>query len=455
MSKRIHRPTLVVTAALWIGAAIVFVIFNNAFGGPQIGFANPYRVSAFVADSQTLLTKALVLERGVQVGYVSSVSLTGSRARFTIAIDRRYAPVYQNAVVSIGHRTLFGEPYVSLSPGEPAAGALPDNATLRAGAVVPVVNVDQALEVLNAPARHHLISLARTAAQVNQDPLAAQLLNGTLGGLANTLAQLRRLSDQLGGQQSNITRFVSNGRVVFDALASREQAIATLVHGARMALGGLTANDLALRAGLRQVPLVLRSTRSTLAAVMPLLQDAGPVVAEVTRAAPGLDQTLADLPPVARSADTLLAALPTFRRAAVPVLHLLLDVSNALGPAVSALQPALQDLIPVIRYLAPYKREVVGFAMNTGAEAHPYNSSTGTTGSHPTPAWDFANGIHKYGTLAGLTWPRFQVVVQSATAADKPDPGVSNNPYPPPNAPAAPYVPGDYHRLGPYPLPSH
>jgi virulence factor Mce-like protein len=452
MTKRIHKPTLIVTIALWLGAAIAFVIFNNAFGGPEIGPSNPYRVSAFAADSQNLLTKGLVLERGVRVGVVDNVSLSGNRARFTIAVDRRYAPIYRDATVSIGHRTLFGEAYVNLFPGTPARGALPDNATLPARAVVPVVNVDQALEVLDAQARHHLISLARTATEVNQDPMAAPLLNGTLGGFAATLAQLRRMSDLLGDQQSNIAQFVSNGRVVLDVLASREQAIATLIHGARTSLEGLTADDAALRGGLAQSPPLLASTRTTLAAALPLLHDARPVVVDVTHAAPALTAAFTNLSPVARSSDAVLAGLPGFRAAAVPVLHLLLGASNALGPAVAALQPSLQDLIPVIRYLAPYKREIVGFSMNTGAGAHTWNGD-GTIGNHPTPEFDYKTGVHKFGTLYGLSWPRFQVVVQSATALDKPDPGVSINPYAPPNSPAAAYKPGDYHRLQPYPLP--
>jgi phospholipid/cholesterol/gamma-HCH transport system substrate-binding protein len=318
--------------------------------------------------------------------------------------------------------------------------------------VVPVVNVDQALEVLDARARDHLISLARTATEVNQDPMAAPLLNGTLGGFSATLAQLRRMSDLLGDQQGNITQFVSNGRVVLDVLASHEQAIATLIHGGRTSLEGLTADDAALREGLEQIPPLLASTRATLAAALPLVHDARPVVADVTRAAPALRAAFNNLSPVAQSTNAVLAGLPGFRRAAVPVLKLLLAASNALGPAVAALQPSLQDLIPVIQYLAPYKREVVGFSMNTGAGAHSWNGD-GTIADHPTPEFDYRTGIHKFGSLYGLSWPRFQVVVQSATALDKPDPGVSINPYPPPNSPAAAYVPGDYHRLQPYPLP--
>jgi hypothetical protein len=280
--------------------------------------------------------------------------------------------------------------------------------------------------------------------------MAAQLLNGTLGGVADTLAQLRRVSDLLGDQQGNITRLAGNGRVVLDVLASREQAVATLVHGARTTLEGLTANDKALRGGLEQIPALLKSTRSTLAAAMPLLHDADPVIAGLTRAAPALTSTLQETPPVARSASMLLSGLPAFRTAAVPALRSLLKVSNAVGPAVSALQPALQDLIPAIDYLAPYKRELVGFVAHTGAGTHLYTSND-VVQNHPTPAEAFLG--HKYGTLSGLAWPRFQVVLQPLTLLDQPDPTVSNNPYPPPNSPAAPFASGDYHRLEPYPLP--
>jgi phospholipid/cholesterol/gamma-HCH transport system substrate-binding protein len=450
MSKRVDRLTLAITAALCVGTALLFVIFNNAFGGPHIGFANPYRVTASIADSQHLIKKSVVLERGVQVGYVDSVALAGNQARITIAINRRYAPIFRDATVSVGHRTLFGEAYIDLNPGERHTGPVSDGSVLPASAVVPVVNIDQALEVLDRPARKRLTSLAHTGAQVNADPAAARLFNGTLGGIGATLSQLRRLSALLGDQQGNITQVVSNGRVVLDVLASHEHSIATLVSGSRAALEGLTRNEAALRAGLSEVPPLLRSVRATLAQSKPLIRDATPVVEKLSNAAPLLTATLKNLPSVARSASALIAALPGFRAAAVPVLKRLSRVSRSAGPAVSALQPALQDLIPVISYLAPYERELVAFIANTGAAAHRYNRD-GTVENHLTGA-EMLRDHHVYGTLP-VQLARFQVVLQPATIADVRDPTVSNNPYPPPGGFANPFQPGDYHRLGPYPLP--
>jgi phospholipid/cholesterol/gamma-HCH transport system substrate-binding protein len=450
MSKRLDKPTLIVTLALWIGAALLFVVFNNAFGGPDIGFSNPYRLSALIADSQNLLKRSVVLERGVQVGYVDSVTLEGNRARFTIAIDRRYAPVFRDVTLSVEHRTLFGEAYVNLNPGERAAGALRDGSVLPASQVVPVVNIDQALEVLDAGARHHLFSLADTTAQVNADPNAASLFNDSLGGIADTLAHVRRLSALLGDQRRNITGFVSSGRVVLGTLAEREQQIATLVSGGRASLEGLTANEAALRAGVGEVPALLASARTTLAQSMPLLRDALPVVQTLGRAAPLLTATANALPAVANSSSSVVGGLPDFRAAAVPVLRLLLAVSRTAGPAVAALQPSLQDLIPIVRRLSAYRHELVAFAANSGAGSHVYDLN-GTVENHPTAAETFGH-LHVYGTLP-LTWARFQVVVQPATIADQQDPTVTYNPYAPPGGAAAPFLPGDYSRLGPYPLP--
>jgi phospholipid/cholesterol/gamma-HCH transport system substrate-binding protein len=450
MSKRLHKPTLIVTLALWVGAAFLFVVFNNAFGGPQIGFSTPYRVSAFIADSQNLLTRSVVLERGVQVGYVDGVELAGNRTRFTIGIDGRYAPVYRDATLSVGHRTLFGEAYVDLNPGERAAGALPTGSVLPANQVVPVVNIDQALELLDTTGRRHLTSLARTTAQVNGDPDAARLFNGTLAGIGDTLTQVRRLSALLGDQQGNITQIVSSGRVVLDTLATREQQIATLVSGGRTALEGLTSNEAALRAGVSDVPALLASAKATLAQAMPLVRDATPVIETLGRAAPLVTRTAQRLPAVASSATSLVAALPAFRTAAVPVLRLLLGVSRSAGPAVTALQPALQNLIPIILHLAPYKRELVAFAANSGAGDHQYDLN-GTVESHVTAAEAFGHP-HAYGTLP-LSWARFQIVVQPDTILNRPDPTVSYNPYPPPGGGDALFEPGDYGRLGPYPLP--
>jgi phospholipid/cholesterol/gamma-HCH transport system substrate-binding protein len=445
MSRRVSGPWLAVTAVLCGLALALLLILNAAFGGPGGGGGDGRQFSATFPDSQGLVAKSLVLVRGVRVGEVARLKPVGDAVRVTLAVEPGRTPVYRDARVRVGHRTLFGEAYVSLDPGTPTAGPLPDGATLPRSRVTATVEVDEALRALGPGARGHLGSLARTGAQVAAEPRSAARLNATLAGLAATTTGLRSLTDALRGQDGELTGLVRGGREVVDELSARDAQLRTLVGGARISAGALAADAGALRGGLAEASALLQTTRSTLRTSAPLLREATPVLRRVSAAAPPVAASLRALPSVVSATRRAITALPAARRAAGPTLQLARAAAPTVTAAIGPLTRALQDLDPTLRYAAPYKGEIVGFvASGEGVRAlRPDGTATSATlaDTHYQPFEAMGDPGAPYG------WARFFVEANAGvlTASGA---GIGNNPYPAPGDPYGSWS-GAYPQLRP------
>lgn len=450
MSRHISVVATAAVALLLVAAVVVFEVLNSAFGGPLSASTGPsYRLTAPVADVQGLVTKSLVMVRGVPVGQVSSLERSGDHVDVTLAVDPRKVAVHRDATIRVGHRTLFGEGYVRLDPGKPSSGALPSGSRLTAKAVLPTVRLDDALKAFGPRTRAHIRSLNQTAALVDEDPRARSEFNKTIGGLAGTVSALRTLSGELDGQQSTLSRYVSRSRAVVDELSGREQQIRDLVAAGRASAQAATASVPALRATISGTGDLLAEARRTLLASRPLLAEAQPVIRQTSAAAPDLTRVVAQLRPVARSAGTVVRSLPSFTADSRPVLGKLRAVAPVLLRTFAASEPALRDLNPVLRALADYRREVQGFfSTATGGKVLRAN------GTATAPTWQDAMTAHPTshpGEDGPYAWIRFIYDGALGPPASQ-DLGIGRNPYPRPAQPYAPWS-GKYQRVLPDPLP--
>ncbi len=453
MSHRIPKLGAVLVLGS-IGLTVAGVLLLNAlFGGPKVlvSAAPSYQLTTFVPNAESLLERSLVLVRGVQVGYVSSVSIDGDQAKVTIAVNPSSVSVYRNATIEIGHRSLFGEAYIRLDPGTRTAGPLPNHSTLGSDHVIGTIDFDQALSTLNAPTRTALSSLVHTGALIERQPESSRALNDTVGGLAATLAQLPVLTGLLTDQQSQLSSLVSSTTAVTSDLGTRDREIAMLVGSARVVSEALAAEDVPLGRGIADAATLLSVGRSTLTQLQPLVSAAGPLVSDLDVAAPPLTTALQRLPAAAHSLADVITGLPTFTRAAAPMLRRLRGASHDLRPLAVALEPALRDLIPMLAYAAPHAELFVGF-LDAGADSIRHLSPQGTD-AYVTPRWveqqkpintDGQDGLEAYA-------PFFIGNVNTGlTLADSSS--VKTNPYPSTGKPGIAWS-GKYPELQPAPPP--
>jgi phospholipid/cholesterol/gamma-HCH transport system substrate-binding protein len=377
MSKHVSKVGLAMLIPAVVFALVLYVVLNNAFGGPQLRTSTPYELKASFADSQGLLKKSFVLARGVDVGSVEGIQVQGDRALITFSIASRYAPIHRDATVQIGNRTLIGEPYLNLDPGTPAAGTFPSGSTLSAREVLPQVEFDQALQALDTPTLAHLRSTSLTFARGFASPDAPAEVSSAFGGLSDLVHQLRLLTDTLSGQAPEISSLVRDGGAVLGQLGEREASVRAIVSGGRATLAALASRQQALASAIGETPALLQVGRKTLADLQPLLEQARPLIADVRTAAPDLTPTFNDLQPVAREATQVVAGLPQLDGAALPALHAALPVVQGASPLATRLLPTLENLIPVLDYLQPRTNDVAALLSNL-AEFADHGDARGT-----------------------------------------------------------------------------
>jgi phospholipid/cholesterol/gamma-HCH transport system substrate-binding protein len=366
MTLRIPKLGAIGLIVAFAAAIALFLFFMSRFGGPSVSLSSPYEVSAVVPDSEGLAARSDVLDRGVKVGEVESVQVQGDSAVVKLAIDGDYAPLRSDSTVRITQKTLFGESYIDLGLGRSGASLL-DGTQLASSQVLPAaVDIDQALSALDAPARRNLQGVIRTFGQGASIPDASGDVSATIGGLARTTSELRRLTQTLDGQEGDIAGAVRDGGTVVDALGQREASIRQVVSGGRATLTALASRSDSLREGISQLPGLLEGARSTLMDARPLIGEARPLAADLGTAAKPLREALLDAPPAARSANGVLGGLPDFNRTALPFLDHADRVLDLAAPAAQPLSAALRNFQPIVRYLSNRRTAVAAWFTNTG-----------------------------------------------------------------------------------------
>src|SRR3954447_4601562 len=101
--------------------AIVLFLWKS-FGGPSPLAPAQYRFNADFPEATQLAEAADVRISGVKVGRVVTIDLAGNRTRAVIEIQPRYAPIPRDIKAILRQKTLLGETYVELSPGDRAKG---------------------------------------------------------------------------------------------------------------------------------------------------------------------------------------------------------------------------------------------------------------------------------------------------------------------------------------------
>src|SRR5690348_6483536 len=128
----------VITMALFaLSCAGLLLFLWLSFGGTIPFNPQGYRVKVAFPNAGQLATQADVRIAGVTVGKVIDKSLDpqGNRTMATLELDRKYAPIHQNARAILRQKTIIGETYVEITPGTPNAKPVPDGGVLPRGQV--------------------------------------------------------------------------------------------------------------------------------------------------------------------------------------------------------------------------------------------------------------------------------------------------------------------------------
>src|SRR3712207_6211534 len=133
---------LVTIAGFTLSCFGILLFLWVTFGGPVPLAAQAYEVKIPFKEAQLLAQQSDVRIAGVTVGKVTAIELgDGGRAVATVEMDNKYAPLPADTRAILRQKTLLGETYVELTPGDGEGEDLHD------GSRLPVAQVSQAVQL--------------------------------------------------------------------------------------------------------------------------------------------------------------------------------------------------------------------------------------------------------------------------------------------------------------------
>src|SRR5215216_7443161 len=126
----IGRIIAMVAFTLSVFAILIFLWL--AFGGSVPLQPEGYRFTVHMKEAATLAEEADVRMAGVNVGKVKTKELDkgGARTIVEVQLDEPYAPIPKDTRAILRAKTLLGETYVELTPGNKGGGLLSENGIL-------------------------------------------------------------------------------------------------------------------------------------------------------------------------------------------------------------------------------------------------------------------------------------------------------------------------------------
>jgi virulence factor Mce-like protein len=239
---------------LWqsfFGVILILVIttaylFHSVLGTPLFGGTKIVKVE--MSATGGLFEGSAVTYRGVKIGKVRSIDLTGTGVVATIAITSS-DNVPTNSLVKVRSLSPVGEQYLDFQPRTHQGPFLHD------GSVIPATSTDLPKTLAST-----VIAVNKVLAQVNADQLHS-LLTELSTGLAGTGDDLGKLVDQghallvdLNMLWPQTDRLITNGGTVLAIGPSKADDIRQLATSSRLFAEFLRSYDPSLRTTLSRAP---------------------------------------------------------------------------------------------------------------------------------------------------------------------------------------------------------
>lgn len=446
-ASRFHRQTTVFRvrvlgiAAFTAIAAAVFIYFLSLSGVDLLPHST-YTFQAYAPEVVELADHADVREAGVKVGEVDGIQLSGGRALLTLSLGKQYGPVYRDGQIAIRAKTLLGENYVDLDPGDPSTGALPQDAILPAQAPE-ATQLDQILSTLDKTHRREVQQILDVLAPgVGQHGAA---LNRFLGASGQLVENAVPVTTVLSADREQVGSLIDDFGAVASSLGERASAIRTLSSAALILGRAVAARDAAMRSTLHTIPGFVAQAQRTVAHLGTFSTTATPVMSNLRIASTALLPAVRELNPAAEEGTTVVRELAPFASAATATAAALKRTDPATTALAGPLQAVLRQADPLIAYLAPYKQES-GTLFSSMYGAASYKDATANYGRTAT--------VVSANVLSGVS-QTIQNVLQDLAKAGAISfiDHIKENPYPKPLADDRPLVPftGAYPRVEPDP----
>jgi phospholipid/cholesterol/gamma-HCH transport system substrate-binding protein len=292
---------------------------------------------------------------GVKVGEIARVDLEDGRALLGLRLDDPTIEVHRDATMLLRPKTGLKDMVVELNPGTAAAPEISEGDVIGVGQTQPDVNLDEVLAALDGDTRLYLQALLNDGALGLKG--RGKDLGDTLREFKPTARALRQINGALATRRDSIKRAIHNFSLLSQELGGKNDEIARFVVDSNAVLSVLAGQESSIRSTLRGLPPALSETRSALGKTDTLARELGPALQKLRPAARRLGPTLASVRPFLRETTPVLRdqIRPLVREANPLVTELrptMRDLSAATGDVLTSLQ-IVNRLVDMLAYNPP------------------------------------------------------------------------------------------------------
>lgn len=383
MSKKAPSTTqLVVIAGFALSCFGILLFLWVTFGGPTPFKAKPYEIKIPFNEAAQVALQSDVRISGVTVGKVQKIKVApnGKQALVTVAIEDKFGPIPQGTRAILRTKTLLGETYVELTPGDNSAPALQDGETLPSAQVAESVQLDEIFRTFDVKTRKAFQEWMQNSAAGIEG--RGQDFSAALAELAPTFTEFDKLFRVLDTQQLAVRQLFRNGAVALQSLRGREGELANLIRASNEVFQTTAARDRDIEALFRVFPTFEDESRTTLERLKTFALNTDPLVRQLVPAAEELSPTLIAFANLAPEAKGLFEGLiPVIDRASsgFPAVRKLFR--DQFPPLLRAVTPFLRNVNPLLAGLKLYRREIAAGLGNVAVALNAIRPST--TGGEP------------------------------------------------------------------------
>jgi phospholipid/cholesterol/gamma-HCH transport system substrate-binding protein len=286
MSKAIRdhlRDFLAILGLLIVGLVATYIIVQNQRLRIPLLEEKPFELKADLSTAQAVTPGQgqTVRVAGVRVGDISAVDYENGHAVVTMAIDRKFLPVYKDATILLRPKTGLKDMFLELDPGtnyDPNSNddEYQDGDSIPVANTAPDTNIDQILSALDGDTRAYLrLLLTQGGEGLNGRGKDLGKLLGSLGPINRGLA---RINTEVAKRKENLRTLIHNMNLLFGTVGQDGEGIEQLVSASNQALGAIATQTPDVERTVSLLGPTLRTTRVALEKTDQLATVLGPSI---------------------------------------------------------------------------------------------------------------------------------------------------------------------------------
>jgi len=277
------RDFLAILGLLIVALFATYIIVQNERLRIPLLEAKPFELKAEMSTAQAVTPGQgqTVRVAGVRVGDIDKVDYEDGHAVVTMAIDRKFLPVYKNATILLRPKTGLKDMFLELDPGtnyDPNSDEdeFQNGDTVTLANTAPDTNVDQILSALDGDTRAYLRLLLTQGGQGLNG--RGQDLGNLLGSLGPINRGLARINTEVAKRKENLRTLIHNMNLLFGTVGQDGEGIEQLVSASNQALGAIASQSPDVQRTVALLGPTLRTTRVALEKTDQLATVLGPTI---------------------------------------------------------------------------------------------------------------------------------------------------------------------------------